>query len=335
MIEVAGLEKIFHVHKKAPGLKGSLKALFRRERIAKPAVKGVSFRVDEGEIVGLIGANGAGKTTLVKMLAGIIHPTSGSAKVLGFTPWERDNRLRRQISLIMGQKAQLWWDLPAADCFLLLKEIYRVPEAQYKETLDYLSGVLDIRKELNVQIRRLSLGERMKMELIAALLHRPRVVFLDEPTIGLDLSAQRAIRDFILEYRRLHRPAMILTSHYMEDIQRLCERILIIREGEFVYDGPLQSVVQRYAQSKVIRAHLRRTPAAVQVDGDLRAMGELVECSTDQICLRVPRGDVARASARILERYPVLDLSIEEMDIGTIIERIFRERGEVGGLRGP
>ncbi len=336
MIEVEGLAKVFQVHKKAPGLRGSLRALFRRERIEKTAVKGVSFRVHEGEIVGLIGANGAGKTTLVKMLAGIIHPTSGNARVLGFTPWERDNTFRRQISLIMGQKAQLWWDLPAADCFLLLREIYRVPEAQYRETLDYLAGVLDIRKELNVQIRRLSLGERMKMELIAALLHRPRVVFLDEPTIGLDLSAQRAIRDFILEYRRVHRPAMILTSHYMEDIQRLCERILIIREGEFVYDGPLSAVVQRYAQSKVIRAHLRRTPEAVQVDGDLRAMGELVECSTDQLCLRVPRADVARASARILERYPVLDLAIEEMDIGTIIERIFRERGDVaGGLRGP
>ncbi|HEX5136552.1 MAG TPA: ATP-binding cassette domain-containing protein [Planctomycetota bacterium] len=335
MIEVDGLRKVFRVHKKEPGLKGSLKALFRREKIEKPAVKGVSFRVDEGEIVGLIGANGAGKTTLVKMLAGIIHPTSGSASVLGFTPWERDNRLRRQISLIMGQKAQLWWDLPAADCFLLLREIYRVPEQQYRETLDYLSGVLDVKKELNVQIRRLSLGERMKMELIAALLHRPRVVFLDEPTIGLDLTAQRAIRDFILEYRRVHRPAMILTSHYMEDIQRLCERIVIIREGEFVYDGSLVAVVQRYAQSKVIRAHLRRTPEPVRVDGDLRALGEVVACSPEELCLRVPRTEVARASAWILERYPVLDLAIEEMDIGTIIERIFRERGEVGGFRGP
>jgi len=335
VIEVDGLRKVFRVHKKAPGLKGSLKALFRREKIEKLAVKGVSFRVDEGEIVGLIGANGAGKTTLVKMLAGIIHPTSGTAKVLGYTPWERDNRFRRQISLIMGQKAQLWWDLPAADCFLLLREIYRVPEEEYKETLDYLSGVLDVRKELNVQIRRLSLGERMKMELIAALLHRPRVVFLDEPTIGLDLTAQRAIRDFILEYRRVHRPAMILTSHYMEDIQRLCERIVIIREGEFVYDGSLVAVVQRYAQNKVIRAHLRRTPEPVRVDGDLRALGEVVACTPEELCLRVPRIEVARASAWILERYPVADLAIEEMDIGTIIERIFRERGEVGGLRGP
>ncbi|MHC4162708.1 MAG: ABC transporter ATP-binding protein, partial [Planctomycetota bacterium] len=225
MIRVHELSKTFYVHKKAPGLRASLKSLFRRERVAKHAVAGVSLEVKEGEIVGLLGPNGAGKTTLVKMLAGIIHPTAGEAQVLGFTPWERDNRFRRQIALIMGQKAQLWWDLPAADCFLLLKEIYRVRDAEYKETLAYLTGVLDVEQQLNIQIRRLSLGERMKMELIAVLLHRPRVVFLDEPTIGLDLSAQRSIRDFILRYREEHKPAMILTSHYMEDIQRLCERI--------------------------------------------------------------------------------------------------------------
>jgi len=330
MIEVDGLSKTFHVHKKAPGLMGSLKSLFRRETVAKEAVRGVSLRVHEGEIVGLVGANGAGKTTLVKMLAGIIHPTAGSARVLGFVPWERDNRFRRQIALIMGQKAQLWWDLPAADCFLLLKEIYRIPEAQYQETLDYLAGVLDIRDELNIQIRRLSLGERMKMELIAALLHRPRVVFLDEPTIGLDLGAQRAIRDFILRYREEHRPAMILTSHYMEDIQRLCERIVIIREGEFVYDGPLQRVVALYADTKVIRAHLRKAHEPPPAAAALQDLGEVVACSEEEICLRVPRADVAHASAQILERYPVADLAIEEMDIGTIIERIFRGRGKVG-----
>jgi ABC-2 type transport system ATP-binding protein len=348
MIRVHGLSKTFYVHKKAPGLRASLKSLFRRERVAKDAVAGVSLDVSEGEIVGLLGPNGAGKTTLVKMLAGIIHPTAGKAEVLGYTPWERDNRFRRQIALIMGQKAQLWWDLPAADCFLLLKEIYRVPDDEYEETLAYLTGVLEVEPQLNIQIRRLSLGERMKMELIAALLHRPRVVFLDEPTIGLDLSAQRAIRDFILRYREEHKPAMILTSHYMEDIQRLCERIVIIREGEFVYDGrlceriviiregefvydgPLQRVVELYAPSKVIRAHLRKSDRPVRVDGELSRLGEVVECNEEQICLRVPRGEVAHASARILETYPVADLAIEEMDVGTIIERIFRERGQVG-----
>jgi len=329
MIAVEKLTKTFRVHRKAPGLRASLKALFRRETVEKRAVRCVSFEVGEGEIVGLVGANGAGKTTLVKMLAGIIHPTGGDARVLGYVPWRRDNRFRRRIALIMGQKAQLWWDLPAADCFLLLKEIYRIPDAQYAETLDYLTSVLDVKSELNIQIRRLSLGERMKMELIAALLHAPRVVFLDEPTIGLDLSAQRAIRDFILRYREEHRPAMIVTSHYMEDIARLCKRILIIREGEIVYDGSLARVVEHYADHKVIRAHLFKTKEPVRVTPELRALGEVVQCDADQVCLRVPRGEVARASAKVLETYPVHDIAIEEMDIGTIIERIFRERGEV------
>jgi ABC-2 type transport system ATP-binding protein len=329
MIEVSELSKTFYVHRKEPGLMGSLRSLFVRERFAKHAVRSVSFRVEEGEIVGLVGANGAGKTTLVKMLSGIIHPTSGEARVLGYVPWERDNRLRRRIALIMGQKAQLWWDLPAEDCFLLLREIYRIPEREYRETLDYLAGVLDVRRELRIQIRRLSLGERMKMELIAALLHGPRVVFLDEPTIGLDLAAQRSIRDFLLRYREEHRPAMILTSHYMEDIQRLCRRILIIRDGEIVYDGPLQRVKDHYAVYKVIRAHLHKTAEPVRIDEDIRALGEVIECNEGQICLRVKRADVPAASARILERFSVADLVIEEMDIGTIIERIFRERGAV------
>ena len=329
MIEVQGLKKTYYVHKKEPGLRGSIRSLFRREQVAKEALKEISFKVGEGEIVGIVGANGAGKTTLVKMLAGIVHPTAGTARVLGFTPWERDDELRRQIALIMGQKAQLWWDLPAADCFLLLKEIYRVPDARYKATLDYLVEVLDIGDELNVQIRRLSLGERMKMELIAALLHSPRVVYLDEPTIGLDLTAQRAIRDFILQYREEHRPAMLVTSHYMEDIRRLCPRIIILREGEMVYDGPLQSVVDRYADTKVLRAHMHRTGKPPAVPPELAAMGEVVECSAGTLCLRVPRAAAAAASARLLDAFDVVDFSIEEVDIETIIERIFRERGAV------
>ncbi len=327
MIHVDKLSKTFYVHKKAPGLLGSIRSLFRREKTAKHAVRGASFDVAEGEIVGLVGANGAGKTTLVKMLAGIIHPTAGDASVLGYRPWERNNDFRRQIALIMGQKAQLWWDLPAADCFLLLKEIYRIPDAQYAETLAYLASVLDIGDELNVQIRRLSLGERMKMELIAALLHGPRVVFLDEPTIGLDLTAQRAIRDFILEYRAEHRPAMILTSHYMEDIQRLCKRIIIIRDGAFVFDGSLEEVVHRYATSKLITVHLRNADAVT----DSKAwshLGEIVECDDNQLCVRVPRDDVAHASAELLEGLPVLDLSIQEEDVGTIIEHIQQGREE-------
>jgi ABC-2 type transport system ATP-binding protein len=324
MIQVEKLSKTFTVHKKEPGLAASVRALFRRRYVEKHAVREVSFTVGEGEIVGLVGANGAGKTTIVKMLAGIIYPTSGRASVLGYTPWERDNRLRRQIALIMGQKAQLWWDLPAADCFLLLKEIYQIPDQQYRSSLDYLAGVLEVREELQVQIRRLSLGERMKMELIAALLHSPRVVYLDEPTIGLDLTAQRAIREFILQYRAEHQPAMILTSHYMEDIERLCRRIIILREGEIVFDGSLQEVVAQFADHKVITAHLRKDGAAAPDATELARLGEVEAMTEDMVRLRVPRPRVAEAAADLLRAWPVIDLGIEEVDIGTVIERIQR-----------
>jgi ABC-2 type transport system ATP-binding protein len=326
MIEAQALSKTFTTHRKDPGLWGSVRSLFRREKVVKLAVKEATFRVDEGEIVGLVGANGAGKTTLIKMLAGIIHPTGGDARVLGFRPWERDNRFRRQVALIMGQKAQLWWDLPAADSFLLLREIYGVDPARYSETLDYLARVLDVTGQLTIPVRRLSLGERMKMELIAALLHGPRVVYLDEPTIGLDLTAQRAIRDFILEYRERHRPAMILTSHYMEDIERLCRRLVILREGEIVYDGSLAGVVEKFADHKVVTAHLRKTNGAVSRDG-LEALGQVDACDDVTIRLRVPRGRVAEAAAELLKRYPVADLAIDEVEIGALIERIQRAKG--------
>ncbi len=327
MIEVQGLSKTFTVHKKQPGLLGSLRSLVRREKIEKHALKSVDFRIAEGEIVGLIGANGAGKTTLVKMLAGIIHPTAGDATVLGHRPWERHDGFRQHVALIMGQKAQLWWDLPAADCFLLLKEIYQLDAKRYRETLDYLTEVLDVRDQINVQIRRLSLGERMKMELIAALLHTPRVVYLDEPTIGLDLTAQRAIRDFLLSYRELHRPAMLLTSHYMEDIERLCERIIILREGELIYDGALSDVVKKYAQHKRVIAHLRKTPDSVERRHEVSLIAEYESIDDLEVRLRVPRDRVAEASSALLAHYPVADLSIEEPDIGTIIERIIRRDG--------
>jgi ABC-2 type transport system ATP-binding protein len=328
MIEVQKLSKTFTLHKKEPGLKASIKSLFVREKIEKHAVKEVSFRIEEGEIVGVVGANGAGKTTLVKMLAGIIHPTSGEALVLGFRPWERARDFTRQIALLMGQKAQLWWDLPAADSFLLLKEIYQIPDQKFREALDYLVSVLDAKEQLTIQVRRLSLGERMKMELIAALLHSPRIVYLDEPTLGLDLTAQRAIRDFILRYREAHRPAMILTSHYMEDIERLCKRILIVREGELVFDGSLDQVVQTYADHKVVTAHLHKRSEPVLETPELRAMGQIDACNDVMIKLRVPRPRVAEVAGELLRRYPVADLAIEEVDVGTIIERIIRARKE-------
>ena len=253
-------------------------------------------------------------------------PTSGRARVLGFDPWQRDDRFRRQVALIMGQKSQLWWDLPAADCFLLLQEIYRIPEADFRTRLDELSATLGVQTLLTTPIRRLSLGERMKMELVAALLHAPRVLFLDEPTIGLDIGAQRAIREFLLAYRERHRPAMILTSHYMEDIERLCKRLLVIRDGQLVYDGPLEQIVQKYALHKVVTAHLRRDGAAAVVAPSFDGLGEVIETTPDLVRVRVPRARTAEAAARLLEGLPVADLAIEEVDIGTIVQRIFDER---------
>ncbi len=328
MIEVRGLSKDFHVHKKQAGLWGSLRSLVKRETVVKHAVKSADFHVGEGEILGLVGANGAGKTTLVKMLAGIIHPSGGDARVRGHRPWERPRDFQRQIALIMGQKAQLWWDLPAADCFLLLKEIYQIPERQYRETLDLLTGMLGIQSELNIQIRRLSLGERMKMELIAALLHSPRVVFLDEPTIGLDLTAQRAIREFILEYRQRERPAMLLTSHYMEDIERLCERILIIREGEIVFDGPLAEVMRTHARHKVVSVQLK--PGAPRPDL-ARLLGRgldltVLEETPERLRVQAPRDEIPQLAGRLVTELEVHDLAVEELDIGTVIEGLLHSR---------
>lgn len=343
MISAENLSKTFRVHLKEAGLKASLKALVRRQWTEKHALKNVSLKVEAGEIVGLIGANGAGKTTLVKLLAGIIHPTAGQASVLGHTPWKREIPFRRQIALLMGQKAQLWWDLPAGDCFLLLKEIYQLPETQFRENMAFLAETLQVKNLLNVQIRRLSLGERMKMELIASLLHNPRVVFLDEPTIGLDITAQRAIREFLLGYRKTHQPAMILTSHYMEDIERLCERIIVIREGEFIYDGSLTQIVRRYARHKVITAHLDKPinaastgPETVEMTGP--AAGSAVEArvglpyaqtlvqNDELLKVSVPKDKTVEAASHILKAFPVIDLTMEDEEITSIIEQIMKDR---------
>jgi ABC-2 type transport system ATP-binding protein len=324
MIQVENLSKSFRVHTKEAGLKASVKALFKRTWLEKHALKNVSLKIEAGEIVGLVGANGAGKTTLVKILAGIMHPSQGKAKVIGHTPWNREIAYRRQIALIMGQKAQLWWDLPAGDSYILLKEIYQIPEKQFQDSLNFLADTLGVKHLLNIQLRRLSLGERMKMELIAALLHNPRVVFLDEPTIGLDITAQRAIREFLLNYRRSHNPAMILTSHYMEDIQRLCERIIIIREGEFIYDGPLARIVREHATHKVITAHIEKMEGA-QASLNLPYSQTLVS-TNELIKISVPKEKTLEAAGLILQKLPVLDLTMEDEEITSIIESIMRTR---------
>jgi ABC-2 type transport system ATP-binding protein len=325
MIRARGLSKTYRVHRKEPGLKGSLRSLFFRKWQEVQALKPVDLEVQAGEIVGLVGANGAGKTTLVKALAGIIHPTSGTAEVLGYVPWQRKNAFRRQIALIMGQKAQLWWDLPAGDGFLLLREIYQVPKDRFKANLETLAAVLKVEDKLNIQVRRLSLGERMKMELIAALLHQPKVVFLDEPTIGLDITAQRAIRDFILEYRRRESPAMILTSHYMEDIEALCERLVLIREGQIVYDGSTGRLVADYARHKVLTAHLHAREGSAAPDmGALKSIGEVLEAGPEIVKLKVERREAASAAGHLLRTFAVADLKIDEEDIGTVIESVLK-----------
>lgn len=322
MIKVSKLHKDFFVHKKQPGFKGSVKSLFSREYIKKSALEALDLEIATGEIVGLIGSNGAGKTTLTKILAGIIHPTRGEVNVLGFDPWQKDNRYRQQMALIMGQKAQLWWDLPAMDGFLLLKEIYQIPRKAFNERVEFLAEYLEIKEQLNIQIRRLSLGERMKFELMAALLHNPKVIFLDEPTIGLDLSAQKAVRRFITEYRKEYNPTMILTSHYMDDIEELCPRIAILKEGKKVYDGLLSTLHQDYAAKKVITSFLDH-------ESDQNKLQHEFPSELGQLCLEgkkiviiCEREKVMDASRFILNCVPIKDLSITEQEVGDIIETI-------------
>jgi len=302
MIQIDNLRKTFVSHVKEPGLMGSLKSLVKREKKVKDALKSVNLTINQGEIIGLIGANGAGKTTLVKILAGIVHPTSGNATVLGFKPWERDNEYRRQMSLIMGQKAQVWWDLPALDSFLLLKEIYQIDDVIYRQNIDFMAETLMIKDHLKTPVRKLSLGERMKIELMAALLHRPRVIFLDEPTIGLDISAQKAVRSFMKNYQIEFKPITILTSHYMEDIKELCPRIVIIKEGEFVYDGSLSKIQNSVGEDKVITV------------------------TTDKVLFKetVSRKELSARTKDIFEKHDVLDLNIQDPSIEDIIENIMR-----------
>lgn len=319
MIEAVKLGKSFKIHKKDPGFWGSVRSLFHRKWELKEALKEVTFEITEGELVGLVGANGAGKTTIVKLLAGIIHPSTGTANVLGFKPWERKNEFRRQIGLLMGQKAQLWWDLTGADCFLLLREIYQLDIKVYKQSLAELVETLGVSSLIDIQVRRLSLGERMKMELIASLLHRPKVLFLDEPTLGLDLTAQRAIRKFLLEYVAQYKPAVLLTSHYMQDIEELCERIIIIRKGSFVYDGKLSAVLSRYAPDKVISL-TSKDPISLQQR--LKASTYKLDPTETGAQIHVPRTQVNSFLASVLPQIDVDDINIEEEEIGSIIESI-------------
>ncbi|WP_043582993.1 ABC transporter ATP-binding protein [Geminisphaera colitermitum] len=304
MIEVRQLTRIFRTYKKQPGFWGGVRGLFHRQYEETAAARDITFDIAEGEFVGFLGPNGAGKTTTLKMLSGLIHPTSGTARVAGFDPARRDNAYRRLFALVLGQKNQLWWDLPAQESFLLLRHIYGLPAAQYQETLDELVTLLDVRQKLNVMVRELSLGERMKMELIAALLHRPRVLFLDEPTIGLDVVSQKSVRTFLRDYNRRHRTTILLTSHYMADIKELCERVIVIHKGTKIHDGDLSLLETAGGRQKIIKYR--------RADAD------------DETTLHVPATEVVTTSQRILAEGPVADITIEDVPIEDIIADLFR-----------
>src|SRR5213595_2426865 len=284
VIEVHGLTKAFRTYKKAPGFLTAIKGLVRRKYETTLAVKEVSFAVEEGELVGFLGPNGAGKTTTLKMLAGLLYPTSGAACVLGYTPWERDDGYRRQFALLLGQKNQLWWDLPARESLELNAKIYDIPPVSFERTVAELSELLQVKDKLNVMVRELSLGERMKLELIAALLHQPKVLFLDEPTIGLDVVSQKTVREFLRHHNATRKTTILLTSHYMTDIQELCQRVIIIDRGMIFFDGQLGDVLDRFADFKLVTIQCgggSQCPAE-----NLKKYGDVVEHSEAAIRLK-------------------------------------------------
>ena len=324
MIEVDKLTRIFRTYKKQPGFWGGVKGLFKREFEELAAAKDVSFSIKEGEFVGFLGPNGAGKTTTLKMLAGLIYPTSGSATVAGFNPTKRENAYRRIFALVLGQKNQLWWDLPAIESFLLLRHIYGIPAEQWQETLDELVDLLAVRGKLNVMVRELSLGERMKMELIASLLHRPKVLFLDEPTIGLDVVSQRAVRNFLRAYNKRHKVTILLTSHYMADIQELCERVIVIHKGQKIYDGDLDRLETGSAgtRQKIVTFLPENDSFTTEWKS---AYGITTREDLGKIVVRAPGTQVVQVSQEILTQGPVADITIEDVPLEDVIADLFEK----------
>lgn len=319
------LVKDFEVTQKEAGLFGSVRSLFSPKKKAVRALRSISFSIMPGELVGFIGPNGAGKTTTLKILSGLLYPTSGLSQVLGYNPWDRKPDYLKKIALVMGQKNQLWWDLPAIETFELNRAIYEIPKRQYKETLDELVTLLDVGKLLKTQVRRLSLGQRMRLELIAALLHRPEVLFLDEPTIGLDILGQEKIRDFVYDYNRKFQATILLTSHNMEDLINLSRRVIVINEGRIIFDGALDELVSRFAKKKIITVYLSK-----EIDiKEMENIGKVRKVQFPQVVLSVPRTTAAVAASEILQNFPVGDLTIEEESIEEIIGKVFKGESPV------
>jgi ABC-2 type transport system ATP-binding protein len=319
VIRARGLRKTYFVSEREPGAMAAIRSLVHRRMQEIHAVDGVSFDLAPGEIVGFLGPNGAGKTTTLKMLSGLLHPSGGEVTVLDRVPSRREKGFLQQITLVMGQRNQLVWDIPAADSFELNRAIYRIPSADFHRTLDELVAMLEIGPVLKKPVRTLSLGERMKCEIAASLLHRPRVVFLDEPTIGLDVTMQRRLRTFIAEYNRRYGATVLLTSHYMADVEALCRRVLVIHHGRLLFDGELSALVQRFTTHKTIVVRLEGSTA------DLSSYGEVISCEEGLATLRVPKAETARVTERLLADLPVTDLTVEDPPIEEAIERVFAQ----------
>jgi ABC-2 type transport system ATP-binding protein len=320
-IEARDLTKIYRTYRKESGLWGSIKGLVRRRHDETRAVDHVSFEIDTGEFVGFLGPNGAGKTTVLKMLSGLLNPTSGDARVLGFVPWERRNELKRQFALLMGQKNALWWDLPAQESLELNRAIYGIDRTRFNKVVGGLSELLEVEDKMNVMVRELSLGERMKMELISALIHEPRVLFLDEPTIGLDVVSQKRVREFLRIYNEQHRIVTLLTSHYMQDIQELCHRVIIIDHGKIFFDGPLSAIIDRFSGYKILSLTFEKQAAR-----DFSNFGEVIEQTPVSVQLKVPRAKVTETCRQLLDACNVSDINVQELPVEEVIRQLFGER---------
>ncbi len=318
-IHLHELCKTYRVTQREAGMGAAVRSLFHRRMQAVQAVDGLTFDLVPGEVVGFLGPNGAGKTTTLKMLSGLLHPTGGEGRVLGHIPWQRERAFLRQITLVMGQRNQLVWDIPAADSFELNRVIYRLPRADFRRTLDELTDLLELGPLLKKPVRNLSLGERMKCEIAAALLHRPQVVFLDEPTIGLDVTMQRRIRAFIAEYNHRSGATVLLTSHYMADVEALCKRVIVIHHGRLLFDGDLSDLVQQFTAHKTIVVQLEDCRA------DLHGYGEVLSCEDGRFTLRVPKAKTARVTERLLADLPVIDLLVEDPPIEEVIDQVFTQ----------
>lgn len=320
-IQVDQLSKSYRVYQKKEGLREAIRGLFHREFRTVEAVREISLRVDAGEFVAFLGPNGAGKTTTLKLLSGVISPTSGKASVMGYTPWDRKLEYRRRFALVMGQKNQLWWDLPAQESFRLHQQIYGIRSEDFDRHLNDLTEMLEVRSLLGRPVRELSLGERMKMELIAALLHSPEVLFLDEPTIGLDVIAQRTIQQFLKRYQEDRKTTILLTSHYMKDVAALCRRVVVIAKGTIKYDGSLTGIVDEFSSSKLITLVLGEPHSALGLD----KFGEVVQIDSPRVVLKCGRQEVSQVLAAILDQYTVDDIAVEDPPLEEVIAQMFHQ----------